>query len=463
MQAGSLNVRSATFSGSFGLAGAYPRKVSPPSGFGWSPTWGVIEIAPGVFTTTLDVRRDLMVATAATRYVALSDGSNADNGSTWALAHKSLWDGLNDAFTAGLAVTIYVEGSADPLNPTVYDYDNAWRVALAVDANIIVVSDRTTLAPGYAISSTYMAPGGAYLGTWGLGPTEAAVYEAALAAAPAMVIDATVTNATTGTHQRLTLQASAAAVQATPGSYYWAGGVLYVRTADSRAPDASLRALRAGVVNGHINTATVDCYIEGLSFEGGSGAGTSRALYIQAMTSATIVNCKATHSSGEGLSLSSSTVSADHTLHFINCQALDCDGDGFQYTATGNAAVVRALEWNCVSKVSSGAGTDQGSSAHRTAGNTSVSMIRIGCLFASNKTEGFADVGGTTTWALGCRFESEAIGAYVGDTGTGWLHGCTFNGCTTDLDPFDAGATIYTADCHYTTTAGSGTVGKYHP
>ena len=77
---------------------------------------------------------------------------------------------------------------------------------------------------------------------------------------------------------------------------------------------------------------------------------------------------------------------------------------------------------------------------------------------------GVADVGGTTSWLLGCRFASEAIGAYVGNTGTAWLQGCVFNGCTVDLDPFDAGATINIPfDAASATRAGSGTVARYTP
>jgi hypothetical protein len=440
--------------------GTYPRVVSPPSGFPWAPSWKVIETAPGVFTTTLDPK-SLRRTSTVTRYVNLARADNSGNGLSAATADKSIWAAVNAGFSDGAVVTVYVLGSADPENPTVYDYDNCWQSAWAFDGNCIVVSDFTALAPGYAVSSTYMRPGGAHLGTWaltadGAGPN---VYEATLAAAPNAVIDATVKNATTTTHQRLTLRSSIATVEANPGSYWHSSGKLYVRTADSRAPDAKLRALRASVVNGHINTATVDAYIEGLTFEGGN----ARCLFIQAATSVALVNVTATHGQLEGLSLQSTTASGDYTLWLIGCQALDCDGDGLQYTVTGASAVARILEWNCIARANSGAGTEQGSTAHFTAGNTSVSIIRVNGTFSSNKTQGAADVGGCDSWLEGCRFASEGTGLYIGDDGTAHVHGCTFTGCTTDLVTDNAAGVINVADTHYATTSGAGTVRPYHP
>lgn len=431
--------------------------VSPPSGFGWTPSWQVLQLSATQFTTNLVVS-SLKVSTSATRYVSPS-GNNANAGTSWGAAHRSLWDALNDAFTAGVAVTIYVKGSPDPLNPMMYEYDHAWRSALAVDANVIVVSDEATLAPGYAISSTYMKPGGADLGTWALvGGGTPNVYSATLAAAPNAVIDASILSSF-GAGTRLTLQTSAADVEANPGSYYFAAGTLYVRTADSRAPDANLRTLKAGVINGHINTASVDCYIQGLTFEGGN----ARCLFIQAATTVTLVDCKATHGQAEGLSLTSTTAAGDYTLHLIRCKALDCDADGLQYTTSGAGAVCRVLEWDCESTGNSGAGADQGSTAHFTAGNTSVSVIRVNGRYHHNKTQGVADVGGCTTWMLGCRFVGESTGAYIGDAGTGWLHGCLMSGNTTDLVTDNASGNIKVAGTTYATSSGPGTIATYTP
>lgn len=512
-----------------------PRVVAPPSGFGWSPTFAVIETAPGKFTANIQPTA-LRVPTNVTRYVAISDGNNADSGLSWALAHKSIWDCIN---AINDTTTVYIEGSADPHAPTMYDYDNAWRSALAFDANFIVVSDRTTLAPGYAVSSTYMPPGGADLGTWALtaDPDGPHVYEATLAAAPNAVIDGTVRNAF-GVATRLTSRASVALVEANPGSYYHAGGVLYVRTATaaaaglswalageptplvyeallatepfevldgsalaiqvsaadvndnagsyfwdagtlyvrladdrapdsdviamiSRAPDADLRALKASVINGHINTSTVDAYLQGLTFEGGN----ARCLYIQAATSVTLVDCTATHGQSEGISLTSSTASGDYTLHLIRCKALDCDADGLQYTTSGANAVCRVLEWNCESAGNSGAGTDQGSTAHFTAGNTSVSVIRVGGYYHGNKTQEIADVGGCDVWMLGSRIgDGAVVGFFCGDTSTAWLQGCILAGNSTDLQTDNAAGVISVADTCYATTTGDGTEGTvYHP
>lgn len=435
--------------------------LSPPPGFGWTPPFSVIQTGPSTFTTDLNTD-SLKVTTAATRYVAIATGSNANNGSSWALAHKSLWDALNDAFTAGVAVTIYVEGSADPNNPTMYDYDNAWRSALAVDANVIVVSDRTTLAPGYAISSTYMAPGGADLGTWALTADAAGphVYEATLAAAPNAVIDATVLNAR-GAPTKLTSRASIALVEANPGSYYHAAGKLYVRASDSRAPDAKLRALKASVVNGHVNTSTVRAYLQGFTFEGGN----ARALYLQNFTSVALVDCKAWCAQAAGIDFTNTTTGQTFTIISVRCSCLDNYADGFQYTGTAASTVIHAAEIDCIGKGNSGAGTDQGSTAHFTAGNTSVNVIRVGGTYAGNKTQEVADVGGCKVWNAGCRFgDGGIVGYFCGDASTTWLHGCTLTANSTDIQTDNAGGIVRVAGLTYAaTTTGTGTVERYVP
>lgn len=437
---------------------SYPNTIRVPAGFGWTPSWNVIESSPGVFTTDLVTSTLRPASTNVTRYASIARPDNTGDGLSAAAADKSIWAALN---AVSDTTTLYILGSADPANPTMYDYDNAWRSAWFVNGNVLVVSDFTTLAPGYAVSSTYMAPGGAYLGAWGLvGGGTPDVYSATLAAAPDTVIDAAVISATTGVATRLALVASAAAVQAAPGSYYWAAGVLYVRRAGSTAPDANLRALRAGVTNGHINTAGITVYVRGLTFEGG---GPARAFYVQAATQVTFENCKFTHGQLQGLELSTATAGVTQTLYTINCTFAGNAADGTGTTASGAGTSTRAVEIGCTYRGNSGVGTDQGSSIHKSAGNGAVSAIRINGTFSANKTDGFADVGGTTTWAVGCTFTGEAIGAYVGDTGTAWLQGCTFTGCTTDIDPFDAGATINTASTTYATRAGSGQVALYTP
>jgi hypothetical protein len=441
--------------------GVGSRVVRRPVGFGWTPPCNIIEAAPGVFTTDLDADA-LLVPTAVTRYVNVARPNNLGDGLSWANADKGIWACLSATATAGLASTIYILGSADPDNPTLYDWDQAWIGALTVDANILVVSDTTTLAPGYAVTSTGMPAGGSHLGAWALTdePDCPDVYEATLATAPNTVIDATLINSH-GAPTRLTNQASIALVQANPGSWHHASGVVYVQSADSRAPTSTLRVLRANATHVHVNGAAVNVYMRGLTIEGGNSA---RAVYMQAVESATFVDCTARCAQAAGFDLTTNTASATHTVIYVRCRALDNDADGFQYTASAASSTIRALEWDCFARGNSGAGTDQGSTAHFTAGNTAVSIVRVNGTFSSNKTQGIADVGdGIDSWNVGCGFTSEAIGFFLGDDSDAWLDGCTFTGCTTDLATDDAAGVINTTGTAYATTSGAGTVQRYHP
>lgn len=342
--------------------GLYPRRVAPPSGFGWSPTFDVIELAPGVFTATLNPAT-LRVATVRTLYVDVAAGSDANPGTSSAAPKKSINAALND--WSG-ATTIYVKAGT-------YPEANSWSggVPFGANVNVIGVADFTSLAPGQVIS-----------------------------------------------------QAS------------------------------------SGVRNGWLNTA-LSIYVENVTFDGG-GNGVA-AFWAQQAATIAMVNCTFKSGNTEGFAMNSNAAAADHAVYLIGCTFTTNAGDGVDYTALGAGSTIRALEWGCTHASNSGAGTDQGSSAHFTAGNTAVGIIRLGGVFTANKTHGFADVGGTTTWAVGCRFAGEGVGAYVGDAGTAWLHGCVFNGCTVDLDPFDAGATINVASTPYSTRAGAGNIAAYTP
>lgn len=358
----SFAMASATFAGSPWTTAVYPRRVAPPSGFGWSPAFDVIELAPGVFTATLNPA-SLRVATVRTLYVDVAAGSDANPGTSSAAPKKSINAALND--WAG-TTTIYVKAGT-------YPEANSWSggVPFGANVNVIGVTDFAALAPGQVIS-----------------------------------------------------QAS------------------------------------SGVRNGWLNTA-LSIYVENITFDGG-GNGVA-AFWAQQAATIAMVNCTFRSGNTEGFAMNSNAAAADHAVYLIGCTFTANAGDGVDYTALGAGSTIRVLEWGCTHASNSGAGTDQGSSAHFTAGNTAVSIIRLGGTFAANKTHGFADVGGTTVWAVGCRFAGESVGAYVGDAGTAWLHGCVFNDCTTDLTANDATSTIRVADSIHRTAAGAGAVSAYLP
>lgn len=356
-----LALESATFAGSARVANAYPRRIAPPAGFGWSPTWDVIETAPGVFVTTLDPA-SLRVATTRAVYVDIATGSDGNAGTSSAAPKKS----INAAINLWANDTIYVKAGT-------YPEANSWSggVPFGANVNVIGVTDFATLAPGRVIS-----------------------------------------------------QAS------------------------------------SGVRNGWINTA-LSIYVENVTFDGG-GNGVA-AFWAQHAATIAMVNCTFSSGNTEGFAMSSNAAAADHTVYLINCTMSANPGDGVDYTALGAGSTIRALEYGCTYTSNSGTGTDQGSSAHFTAGNTAVSIVRVNGRFTTNKSAGFADVGGATVWALGCRFVGEAVGALVDDATTAWLHGCTFGGGTTDLRAVAAASAINIHDTNYVTISGAGTVARYVP
>lgn len=436
---------------------SYPRLVAPPSGLGWTPAFSILETAPGTFATTLDPS-SLKLSTATTRYVDLATGSDANSGLVKASPKKSIWGAL----LVGANDTIYVKGSADPANPTVYHYDWSWRVVPVLDTNVIVVSDFDTLAPGWAVSSIGHKAGDSFLGTWALTADVAGphVYEATLATSPGGgVIDAAAAPQASGALATLTNRASIAAVEASPGSWYHDGTKLYVRTTDSRAPDDRLRPLKQAI-NGWLNTA-ISIYVERLTFEGGN----ARAFFLQHCVQATFVDCTFCNAQQNGceLNVSAAVTGTTHTVYLIRCRALGNAGDGLGATAAGLGEVVRWCEIACEAAGNSGGGSDEGSSVHKVAGNGAITSIRVGGRFHANKTAGFADVGGMSIWALGSRIDGEAQGAYVGDASTAWLHGCVLTGNTTDVVTDNASGTVKVNGTAYSTSSGAGTIASYAP
>lgn len=442
-----------------------PRAVSPPSGFGWTPSFQIIEVAPGQFTTTLD-HLTLAPTTSATFYADSTKANNNNNGTSAALAEQAIWAALNDV-GAGTHATVYVLGNANPSTPTIYPWTKAWRVGTSANLRVLVVSDFTTLAPGYAISSTSLVAGDGELGAWGIaggdGPN---VYAATVATAPGRVIDSTNVDVD-GVPLALTLRASLAAVEANPGSYWHDSGNLYVRTWDSRAPSfPTLRPLRGGTSTNGLVNGTRTAYIERLSFEGG---GTARVFYVQD-GNAILVDCDVTHGTALGFEVNTAVGLTDvtRTAHLIRCRFIANAGDGCGYTANGSGMTMRGFEWNCTYARNSGAGSDQGGSAHRLTINTAIQVIRVNPRCTGNKSQGFADVGegsdGCKIWILGGKVTGEAVGVYCGNGTATWLHGVVLTGNTTDLVTDDAAGVISTTGTYYTTTSGAGTEGTpYHP
>lgn len=448
--------------GTPGLAGGR-RAIAVPTGFPWTPGFAIRQWS-GRYYADLDTTT-LKRTTSSVLYVS-PFGSDANAGTNPILPLAKISTAINKWTNA----TIYVLGAPIGAPPTVYPVETSWvsGVPFGAEQNIIAVSSFATLAPGRAISSVGMLAGGGTLGAaWSnVGGSTPSTYSNTLAATPYAVIDAAVLD-TNGLPTALTVRASVALVEANPGSWYWAAGVLYVRRLGSAAPDGNLRPLKGSTINGWLNTA-LNIYVEGLTFEGGN----ARCFYWQSVgTACAMVDCDATHGQGEGLAVSSSTAAVTMSLTFVRCRSDAMQaGDGFPYTITGAGTTLNVAELACTGNDNGrNAGSNQGSTGHVAAGTT-VNIVRVGCTYAGNEAQEVADVGdgagngGCSVWNVGCLFDglvSTSYGYTGGDATAAWMHGCRLERNATDLQAADAGVVIKVFETAYRTTAGAGTITRY--
>jgi hypothetical protein len=230
------------------------------------------------------------------------------------------------------------------------------------------------------------------------------------------------------------------------------------------APAQVTTTAAAGSVHGILAVDT-QITIENFTFVGGL----ARAFLMQS-GSLHAIDC-AFHSSESlgGFELSSSADGLTHQVVLWRCQAIDNYADGFSATALGAGSVIRWLEVDCTATTNGKfAGTHQGSTIHKSAGNGDVSVVRIGGIYHTNwGPQQIADVGGVFSLNLGVEVHTATggggdTGFYCGNAGTMWVQGCV-SGSATDLQTDNAAGAIYTYDSDDDTTAGAGTVAPFNP
>ena len=228
------------------------------------------------------------------------------------------------------------------------------------------------------------------------------------------------------------------------------------------APGRVVSNVNAGTINGKLSLNTSLC-VENFTFNLGFGRN-----FLMQNGSATFINCDFVSSDTlEGLVLSSNAAGVTHTVTLIRCRAINAAGDGFGSTTLAAGEIVNWAEIDCISYRGgrAGAGTHQGSSIHKTAGNGAINVIRInGHYYDSYGPQNIADVGGVESWNLGVHaYRTDSGGNtsfYCGDSGTMWLHSCVADGAI----PFqtdNAGGTIKVYDTPGSHT-GTGTFTTYN-
>ncbi len=403
--------------------------VTPPAGWNWSlpftvqrrgrryrahPAWSLRAYAP-----------------AGKAYYVSTAGSDGNDGLSWGAPLRT----VQAALGKGDIVECHVAAG-------LYTWNQGWD-------GLVVAKNLALYGYGGVTFSRHFAGLAWALDT----PDNPNAYKTARSNAGA-VNDARYPDAN-GDLQPLTRRSSATEVSANPGSWYTDGVSVWLRAADSRAPDGDLRVY-AGIAAGVFRGAYT-LYCSGISFEGGLFAASVQS-QSAAEPAAYYENCRFLYATGDnGLSLTGGRV----TLR--NCLAARNYDDGFNHHAA-NGFLPYAIEIDCASRHNGQAGEiDNGSSVH-----DGGRALRLNGDYHANLGRNLHDVGaGAQSWNCGVHAHDSASALNnanfaVGTGGGGgemWLERCRSYGSVVDLEE-DSGATLRTRLCE-TGGAFSGGVEEY--
>ena len=410
--------------------------VAAPDTWAWEPPFTVQQQGS---TFRVDPDFDLEAyanITIAKTYYVTPDGNNGNSGADEANALASVSTALNKADVDRVLV-----------KAGTYVGSNGWNNASPA---------RSIKVMGYG--------GNVILSTHVEGLSWSAVdshYEASYATNIGTVVDFLALD-DGGDGIPLVAAANAAAVDSTPGTWYYDAtlDIIYVNTSDSRAPDANIRCY-ISTTNGRMNDA-VTYYVEGIEFHGGTSA--FLAGIADAGAKLYFKNCAFKYTANTAAS-DGMLISGLGEVICHNCVATRNGGDGFKVQLSG-AVVANAALIDCIGRHNGRPGiTNANGSSRHGPGNT----IGINCEFHDNYGPGLFDVtNDTQSWYLGCYSHDPAsassrFGFAVQNIATLWLDGCESSG-NADGDLYcDTGATISYRNMTPATptTSGGGTIQTY--
>lgn len=421
MAIGARPVTAAYLRGS-NLAQSYAA-LSLPSDFDWFP------YAIYADNTTDYSPEDFRPAEGKTYYVkpAAQGGSNSNDGLSWetALASPSTAMQKSDCVIVMLAAGRYPKAvwgditSQSNFRAMICDDGVAEFLASNLDDSANFVADESY--PG-----TYK-----YSGT-------GTVYS---------VRDESILN-TYGLPSRLAYASSAAVCAATPGSRYNDGTNLWVRLADDRVPDASVRVNTQR--RAFIGLSGVDTYIKGIRW---LGANVKIGGLYQTTARVHFVDCHAAYTtSGQGDAAFLSSLSGT-TSFYSNCKAYGSELDCFSYQ--GGA---KGVEVHCEAYDTPIAGSNNGSTMH---GSSSAILINgyyhdsAGDVIASVSTAAVLCVGVISRNCLG----SDAAD-WNSTSGPLYLVNCSNEGSVSDYS-IQGGSAAYVQNNNFTLPNQSTTPTEY--
>lgn len=336
-------------------------------------------------------------------YVDQTSGSDAAAGTSWATALKRISAALAKS---DVDVVLIRGGQTYALDTTA-----AQGIGEYTGTRDIVL---VAIGPRARVTSAREV-------TWTAHATEANVYQSSSTGGGiATVVDTRTTDAN-GDFLKLTNVASIALVGTTPGSWFYASSVCYVRLGDSAVPaHPAVLALRDAL--NRVSADGIKWYMKNIHFIGGSAG----AFSARDATSATVViaeDCWFTHNYvADGYQIKDIGLSIA-----IRCRASANANDGFNYHEL-NSLSPHFIEIDCVGMGNLANGTGNGSTCHE-----SVVGIRLNCDYARNAGPGVADINLTKTFNAGCTSidntgHANCSGFLVTDTGEMWIDGCTVTG-----------------------------------
>ena len=253
---------------------------------------------------------------------------------------------------------------------------------------------------------------------------------------------------------------SLANCQATPMSWYFASGTLYIN--DTKEPDAIIIAERDGIVLSP--TASEKLYFENILFVGGKWSIQTNDPSEGTLT-AIFNNCIFTRTYG---SYSNVSVKGGNVL-FNRCEASFSSRDGFSYSPS-TGATVQFVEIDCIGENNGLQHTDSQSIDNGSTAHSGATGIRINGIYQNNWGANVADVQtGTMSVNLGCvALDSNANDSYNAGFSaqqpgaTMWLYGCKALGNIRDIDAVTTdgqSSTLYATNCDFQTMRiGSGNI-----
>jgi hypothetical protein len=394
--------------------------IAPPAEFRWNPApLELYRRADGTIATDWDVSAFAYNGAGKAYYVSLHDGSDMNDGLTLATAFQS----VSKALLMPDVDIVYIDEG-------VYPRKHAFNSTTIPRSVSLIALPGKQVVLGTHDMLTWTEESG-YPGTYKAARTSVG-----------RVFDAAFTDPF-GDYAELVVRNSVAEVASNPGSAYWDGTTVWVRTADSRSPDDQLRVFVA-VKNANIEGAKT-IYMEGIRFEGGTnpfrGANSSaepNELRIYAK------NCKFKYSS------------ATNGFHILgarecftqNCEAARNRSDGFKYHLYNGRAPM-AVEVGNIGRHNGipGETNQNGSTTHDGA-----TIIRVNGMYFSNIGPNVADVNEEThSWNVGCVSYDSRVGVSTTQNvnwqnyGLGnqmWLDDCVSIGSLYDLYASSA-ATIH--------------------